>query len=271
MRFHLKNVIYFSIKILYKKNKFLDMGKIIPIGLIIDLDGTLLPYSDIPNSKVVNSLRSLAKKNIPIIICSGRMHEGVSYYAKLMSLSFPQISDNGAKIFNPINDVVIYEAKMDSNETKKILNQIDFLNKSFFIGQSGKLLHTIENVDFTSISSITIRLSSFSEVEELKEKFSNNLISANISLGSKNEWYINLTKKGVDKGSGIFNFCKIYGFDPKNFVAVGDGLNDISMFNMVGISVAMGQSTKEVKENADLVVGSVDDNGLLDVIKEFFI
>ena len=51
------------------------MGKIIPIGLIIDLDGTLLPYSDIPNSKVVNSLRSLAKKNIPIIICSGRMHK----------------------------------------------------------------------------------------------------------------------------------------------------------------------------------------------------
>ena len=245
------------------------MGKIIPIGLIIDLDGTLLPYSDIPNSKVVNSSRSLDKKNIPIIICSGRMHEGVSNYAKLMSLSFPQISDNGAKIFDPINDVVIYEAKMDSNETKKILNQIDFLNKSFFIGQSGKLLHTIENVDFTSISSITIRLSSFSEVEELKEKFSNNLISANISLGSKNEWYINLTKKGVDKGSGIFNFCKIYGFDPKNFVAVGDGLNDISMFNMVGISVAMGQSTKEVKENADLVVGSVDDNGLLDVIKNF--
>ena len=44
------------------------MGKIIPIGLIIDLDGTLLPYSDIPNTKVVNSLRSLAKKNIPIII-----------------------------------------------------------------------------------------------------------------------------------------------------------------------------------------------------------
>ena len=43
------------------------------------------------------------------------------------------------------------------------------------------------------------------------------------------------------------------------------------MFNTVGISVAMGQSTKEVKENADLVVGSVEDNGLLDVIKEFFI
>ncbi|MBI64472.1 MAG: hypothetical protein CL778_04275 [Chloroflexi bacterium] len=247
------------------------MGKIIPVGLIIDLDGTLLPYSDIPNTKVVNSLRSLAKKNIPIIICSGRMREGVSYYAKLLNLSFPQISDNGAKIFDPINDVVIYEAYIDSNETKKILNQIDFLNKSFFIGQSGKLLHTLENVDFTSITSITIRLSSVLEVEELKDKFSNRLISADVSIGSKNEWYINLTKKGVDKGSGVFNLCKILGFDPKNFVAVGDGLNDISMFKTVGISVAMGQSTKEVKENADLVVGTVDDNGLLDVIKEFFI
>lgn len=247
------------------------MGKILPVGLIIDLDGTLLPYSDIPNTKVINSLRSLANKNIPIIICSGRMHEGVSYYAKLLNLSFPQISDNGAKIFNPINDIVIYEANIDTNETKKILNQIIFLNKYFFIGQSGKLLHTVENVDFTNISSITIQLSCYSEAEEYKEKFSNHLISANISLGSKSEWYINLTKKGVNKGSGIFKFCKIFGFDPKNFVAVGDGLNDISMFNTVGISVAMGQATKEVKENADLVVGSVDNNGLLDVIKEFFI
>lgn len=50
-------------------------------------------------------------------------------------------------------------------------------------------------------------------------------------------------------------------------MAVGDGGNDIAMLRHAGIGVAMGNASDEVKSNADFVTGSVDENGVADLLK----
>ena len=52
-------------------------------------------------------------------------------------------------------------------------------------------------------------------------------------------------------------------------IAIGDGFNDLSMIEYAGLGVAMGNAATEVKERADHVTASNDENGVARVIYKF--
>ena len=56
----------------------------------------------------------------------------------------------------------------------------------------------------------------------------------------------------------------------ENTVAVGDGSNDKEMIAWAGTGVAMGQARDELRNLADRVTGTVEDNGLAQVLDEIF-
>ena len=63
------------------------------------------------------------------------------------------------------------------------------------------------------------------------------------------------------------------GIAPSRVFAAGDGQNDIAMLRWsgrAGDSVAMGQAGADVKAAANRVTGSVDENGLLDALRDRF-
>lgn len=72
--------------------------------------------------------------------------------------------------------------------------------------------------------------------------------------------------KGTDKAAGIEAVIRHYGFDISETMAFGDGGNDIPMLRLAGIGVAMGNASQEVKDVADIVTSSVDDNGVANVL-----
>ncbi len=65
--------------------------------------------------------------------------------------------------------------------------------------------------------------------------------------------YTELGVLGYDKGVGMLTACEALGIDKAHCVAMGDSANDIGMLKAAGISVAMGNSVKEVKELCDIV------------------
>ena len=60
-----------------------------------------------------------------------------------------------------------------------------------------------------------------------------------------------------------------FGFSLDDSMAFGDGGNDISMLKAAGIGVAMGNANEPVKEIADYVTTSVDDNGISDALRDY--
>ena len=65
------------------------------------------------------------------------------------------------------------------------------------------------------------------------------------------------------KTVGIGQYLKRAGIAPEETMAFGDGDNDVDMLKMVGTGVAMGNAEPIVKENADYVTDSVDDDGIM--------
>lgn len=67
---------------------------------------------------------------------------------------------------------------------------------------------------------------------------------------------------GVDKGRGIELVCRYLGVDIKDTIAFGDSMNDAPMLEQAGVSVAMGNSSDEVKTLADIVCEDVTHDGV---------
>lgn len=75
-------------------------------------------------------------------------------------------------------------------------------------------------------------------------------------------------KLGISKASGLDYVLAKEGLKPENILFFGDGPNDMEMFDHVGIKIAMGNAVPELKEKADYVTGSVEEDGILHALEE---
>ncbi len=75
---------------------------------------------------------------------------------------------------------------------------------------------------------------------------------------------------GVTKGSSCVFLTNHVGLKRDDSYAFGDGMNDIEMLELVGHGIAMGNASDEVKQSADYVTSSVDDDGLAKAFVELF-
>ena len=81
--------------------------------------------------------------------------------------------------------------------------------------------------------------------------------------------FTDITANGADKGKGILAMARHEGFDPSRTIAFGDGGNDTSMILQAGIGIAMGNAIDELKQQADYVTTSVDDDGILNALRHY--
>lgn len=84
-------------------------------------------------------------------------------------------------------------------------------------------------------------------------------------------FFIEIVAKGVDKASSLERLLENIGANWEDVVCCGDGFNDISMIRRAGVGVAMGNAQLEVKEAADYITASNDEDGLVQVIDQFIL
>lgn len=75
--------------------------------------------------------------------------------------------------------------------------------------------------------------------------------------------------KGIDKAHSLSRLLSSPGMTEKDMICCCDGFNDISMIEYVGLGIAMENAQKEVKNAADFITKSNDEEGILHVIREF--
>ena len=71
------------------------------------------------------------------------------------------------------------------------------------------------------------------------------------------------------KAAGVAKVVDQLGLKPENVMVFGDGLNDLELFDYAGISVAMGISHDKIKEKADYVTKTLEEDGIFDALEGF--
>lgn len=80
---------------------------------------------------------------------------------------------------------------------------------------------------------------------------------------------LELNAPGVSKGSGLLALAKVLGLRPDQVMACGDSGNDLTMIQLAGLGVAMGNATDEVKAAARYIAPDNNHDGVAEAIERF--
>ena len=71
------------------------------------------------------------------------------------------------------------------------------------------------------------------------------------------------------KAAGVAKVVEHLGLKPENVMVFGDGLNDLELFDYAGISIAMEVSHEKIKEKADYITKTLEEDGIFDALERF--
>lgn len=253
-------------------------------AIFFDIDGTLVSFKThrIPDS-TRKAIEMIRKKGIKVFIATGRHFSVIN---NLEDIEFDgYITLNGCYCFEG-TDKVIFKKSIDQadinsfidylqqvrqlpclfvEENRLSLNYIDDEMKYLMQLLKQEYMVPMNDLDHYRDKELFQLTAFFKEAED--EKIMSRLPNS-ISM----RWYptfADVITKGVDKGVGIDQFCNYYGFSIDETMAFGDGGNDIEMLQHAGIGVAMGNANDNVKQAADYVTDSVDNDGVFKALQHF--
>ena len=102
------------------------------------------------------------------------------------------------------------------------------------------------------------------------EKEMKKLWEGKLNIVRSEPYFLEVTEVGIDKANTLLNMTKKIGKDTKNLVCCGDGFNDLSMIQAASIGVAMANAQEKVRQAADYITKSNDEDGVVDVIDNLF-
>lgn len=229
---------------------------------LFDLDGTLLNSKEQIPVSIQNKIKEISKI-IPVSIISGRIFSSVLEYSEQLGLISPQISDNGAIIFDPkLDNKIIFRKSLDSDIAYKVFELLDKNKFEYFSSAEGRTMDsTMSNKTYSNVNIITCFYEDARPYLESSDFIDTSKISLVHSSGSMEEEYISFMPKDVNKGVALKKYSRLLGIDQSKIFAIGDGMNDLEMLEEAGISVAMGNSVKEVFEVSKYATNKYEDNG----------
>ena len=89
-----------------------------------------------------------------------------------------------------------------------------------------------------------------------------------LSISHSQPFFLEITEKGIDKAQALDFYLNRRGDSREKLVAFGDGMNDFTMLRYAGLGVAMGNAELGLKQAADLVCLSNEEDGVAKLINE---
>lgn len=172
-------------------------------------------------------------------------------------------TDNREKAYEVMKDIVITSnpEATDDDVQKAALRRFR-LGLVSVVGDFEKLLDQkdIEVYKFLAFSSDT---------EKLKRAFQHLQAVEDLAVSSSADNNLEITNSEAQKGVALKRFAEIKGIPLENTMAIGDNYNDVSMLEIAGFPVAMGNAVDEIKNMAAFVTKENDESGVAFAIQRF--
>lgn len=258
----------------------------------IDLDGTTLRSSATGeiHDATVNAIKRATNEGHIVCILTGRPWRSTKFIYQELGLNTVVGNYNGAHIHHPSDESFIpYVKYINLNEALYILGDEKVQKEVTNIAIEGpdwvQLQHRDEDLEkvfgFKTTSKLKIGLDfhklplmptgvifdvkQTTDVEALrrylKARFGD---LAEFSYWSKGEGLtpvFDMTNITANKGKALSMLIRYYDVDVEHTIAIGDGFNDVPMFKVANVSVAMGNATKDVKKYATVKIQKTNKEG----------
>lgn len=251
-------------------------------ALFFDIDGTLVSFNThkIPTS-TIEAIGRVREKGIKVFIATGRPKVIMN---NLGTLEFDgYITMNGAYCFAG-KDEVIYENRIPREDVLTLMNIIKrktltstvVTDKKLFIvhpnWMSDEFSSTLEIPALPKIDPEDIPVDNIYQISPFITPAQEKKLMPQIPHCESGRWHPSFTDivaVGSGKHKGIDAILNRFDIKLEETMAFGDGGNDITMLKHVAIGIAMGNATDNVKQIADYVTDTVDNDGIVKGLKHF--
>ena len=120
-------------------------------------------------------------------------------------------------------------------------------------------------------NSIVRKLKELSDIEVLEvSHMSRKIIKQGTEEIALEYFYTEVSAKDVDKWNALEELIKLMSISKEEVVTIGDNANDVKMIKNAGLGIAMGESAPYVKQNADIITLTNEEDGVADALKKVF-
>lgn len=236
--------------------------------LVSDMDATLLTSKHKISDKNREAIEYFIANGGKFTVATGRMYKAVRSFFGQLNINAPAILHNGAQIYDFAEDKVLFEQFIEE-ERKEALRRV-----YQDMPELGLEVYCEDTVYIYRSCSETTRFNNrkYEVVYEMPDEIWNKPWIKYLLIGEKKlldyyepiyrrdydsgyavrsgKKYLDIVSSGVSKGFALNRLIDILGADTQKVIAVGDNMNDIPMLEAAGISYAVDNAEKPVKEAA---------------------
>ncbi len=262
-----------------------------PYLIAVDLDGTLLNTQKRISPRTKLALQSMMQLGHDVVIATGRPKRTSLSYFNELGLQTPLVNLNGAYVHDPHGGQASFHLPISYQSVKEVLelcydfgieNILAEVGEQFYLHKQGKMnlaldvegrdaaaIGDLRNVLDQAVTSLTIhpRLAGVNRfLHDLQENFGKELTVRDWGDPQRT---IEVLNKNASKARGIEFVAHRLGYEQDQIIAFGDEMNDLDMLLFAGTSVAMGNAREAVKNIADFVTDSCDQDGIAKFLEQY--
>ena len=258
--------------------------------LLSDVDGTLVRSDKSLSERAIEAVGRLHDAEIRFAVTSGRPPRGMEMLIVPLALTTPLAAFNGGLIVEPTLEVV-EEHTIPGDVVDRVLDLLASFELSIWVYRESDWLvrdpdgphvareaHTVgfEPTVADSFDGLThvakiVGVSDDFEVVATAAQATRAALGDHVSASRSQPYYLDVTHPEANKGSVVQFLAARYELTPDEIATIGDMPNDVLMFAHSGLSIAMGQSSPEVKRAARRVTTSNQDEGFANAVERFIL
>ena len=242
-------------------------------AIIFDLDGTAIPNrkDGMPSQHLIDLIQDL-KNKVFVCAATARPFSICKEVLKSLHLISPCIVSGGTRIIDPVTNKTLWEKNIPDEIVGKIIDTTKLFEYKLFVS-NGVDPFLIEKRTKDSERIIYIMSVSKPDVDLLLQELSNiSEISAfPVPAYTSGLFDIHVTHKDATKKQALELLLEMLKVNKEDVIGFGDGNNDLPIFAAVGYKVAMGNSTQELKDIADLVAPTAEEDGVAIVLEKLMV
>ncbi|MDD3267970.1 MAG: Cof-type HAD-IIB family hydrolase [Syntrophomonadaceae bacterium] len=259
----------------------------------IDLDDTLLDPELKISSKCTAAIRQVQQKGILVTLATGRMFRSALPYADDLQMDIPLITYQGALVKNSRSQETLYYKPVPGDLGTEVMQYFAGAGvhyQSYFgdqlcmasLSEEGQFYAELAGIEPLIINDMlafsrqseALKILAVSFNEELILAMEKDLISkygSKLNIVRSKPYFLEIMNRSANKGIALKVVADHYNIAREEVLAVGDSYNDLDMIKWAGIGVAMGNAPGAVKEAADFITLSNEEEGVAEALQKYVI
>lgn len=230
-------------------------------AIFTDLDGTIVPTSGRICNATKEALEALRAQGVAVIPVSGRGYRDASTICEELRWHRYGIYYGGSKIIDHLTQRSIWERLIDST----IVNEISTSAKKYNATISPEAIQS--DISYPGLW-IEVPLVNLDDMLNFLQRFNSIDIALN-NTSHPSRMGIQVTHTRGTKYYGAKYLIDLLELGSEEVLAIGDGDNDIPLFEAAGCTIAMGNGTDTLKSKADFITDGIDQDGFAKAIKRY--